>query len=84
MLSFLLKTDCEVIKTFSLWDKIISDYISTSTPKTTAAKPYPGCGVKLSRKYKNDAGITGTVIEGTVVGEGDYPWMAYILHDRNS
>ena len=34
--------------------------------------------MKLSQEYNKDTGITGTVKEGTVVGERDYPWMAFI------
>ena len=75
LVSLLLRTDCKVIETFST---------TTSTPKTTTAKPYPGCGVKLNREYNTDAGITGTVIKGNVVGEKD-PWMALLYNfDRDS
>ena len=54
----------------------------TTTTTTTTAKPYPGCGIRLNQEY--NTGITGTVIEGNVVGDGDYPWMAFLYNfDRD-
>ena len=73
LVSLLLRTDCKVIETLST---------TTSTPKTTTAKPYPGCGVKLNQEY--NSGITETVMKGNVVEGRDYPWMAFLYNfDRD-
>ena len=73
--SFLLRTDCKVIETMSTTS-------STPEKKTAPPPPYPGCGIRLNREYST--GITGTVIEGNVVGDGDYPWMAFLYNfDRD-
>ena len=62
-------SDCKVTGTVS----------TTIPPSTTAHPPYPGCGVKLDREF-NASGIGGSIVGGTVVAQGAFPWMAFLYN----